>query len=62
MMVDDVDAHFRHAQEQGAMIDYEPVDQPYGLPRVQRPRQRRRALVVHEAARLTDEFRAAPRV
>jgi MerR family transcriptional regulator, thiopeptide resistance regulator len=30
LMVDDVDAHFRHAQEQGAVIDYEPVDQPYG--------------------------------
>ena len=30
VMVDDVDAHFRHASEQGAPIDYEPVDQPYG--------------------------------
>lgn len=30
VMVDDVDAHFRHASEQGAAIDYEPVDQPYG--------------------------------
>jgi DNA-binding transcriptional MerR regulator/uncharacterized glyoxalase superfamily protein PhnB len=30
VMVDDVDAHFRHAQAEGAMIDYEPVDQPYG--------------------------------
>lgn len=30
LMVDDVDAHFRHAAEQGAVIDYEPVDQPYG--------------------------------
>jgi MerR family transcriptional regulator, thiopeptide resistance regulator len=30
LMVDDVDAHFRHAKEQGAVIDYEPVDQPYG--------------------------------
>lgn len=30
VMVDDVDAHFRHAVEQGATIDYEPVDQPYG--------------------------------
>ena len=30
VMVDDVDAHFRHAREQGAPIDYEPVDQPYG--------------------------------
>jgi DNA-binding transcriptional MerR regulator/uncharacterized glyoxalase superfamily protein PhnB len=30
VMVDDVDAHFRHAKAQGAVIDYEPVDQPYG--------------------------------
>lgn len=30
VMVDDVDAHFRYATEQGATIDYEPVDQPYG--------------------------------
>lgn len=30
VMVDDVDAHFRHVVEQGAVIDYEPVDQPYG--------------------------------
>jgi DNA-binding transcriptional MerR regulator len=30
VMVDDVDAHFRHASERGATIDYEPVDQPYG--------------------------------
>jgi DNA-binding transcriptional MerR regulator/uncharacterized glyoxalase superfamily protein PhnB len=30
LMVDDVDAHYRHAREQGAVIDYEPVDQPYG--------------------------------
>lgn len=30
VMVDDVDAHFRHASEQGATIDYPPVDQPYG--------------------------------
>jgi MerR family transcriptional regulator, thiopeptide resistance regulator len=30
VMVDDVDAHFRHAREQGAPIEYEPVDQPYG--------------------------------
>lgn len=30
IMVDDVDAHFRHAREQGAKINYEPVDQPYG--------------------------------
>ena len=30
IMVDDVDAHFRHAKEQGATIRYEPIDQPYG--------------------------------
>jgi uncharacterized glyoxalase superfamily protein PhnB len=30
VMVDDVDAHFRHAARQGAPIDYEPMDQPYG--------------------------------
>lgn len=30
VMVDDVDAHFRHAQAEGATIRYEPVDQPYG--------------------------------
>jgi len=30
VMVDDVDAHFRHASELGATIAYEPVDQPYG--------------------------------
>ncbi len=30
VIVDDVDAHFRHAVEQGATIVYEPVDQPYG--------------------------------
>lgn len=30
IMVDDVDAHFRHAKAQGAPIGYEPVDQPYG--------------------------------
>jgi uncharacterized glyoxalase superfamily protein PhnB len=29
-MVDDVDAHHRHAVEQGATIVYGPVDQPYG--------------------------------
>jgi uncharacterized glyoxalase superfamily protein PhnB len=30
VIVDDVDAHFRHSREQGAVIDYEPADQPYG--------------------------------
>lgn len=30
VMVDDVDAHFRHASARGARIEYEPVDQPYG--------------------------------
>jgi MerR family transcriptional regulator, thiopeptide resistance regulator len=30
VIVDDVDEHFRHAVAQGAAIDYEPVDQPYG--------------------------------
>jgi DNA-binding transcriptional MerR regulator/uncharacterized glyoxalase superfamily protein PhnB len=30
VMVDDVDAHFRHARAAGAQIEYEPVDQPYG--------------------------------
>jgi DNA-binding transcriptional MerR regulator/uncharacterized glyoxalase superfamily protein PhnB len=30
VMVDDVEAHFRHAVEQGAQIEYDPVDQPYG--------------------------------
>lgn len=30
VMVDDVDAHFRHAASEGATISYEPVDQPYG--------------------------------
>jgi DNA-binding transcriptional MerR regulator/uncharacterized glyoxalase superfamily protein PhnB len=30
VMVDDVDAHFRHASAEGAAIEYEPVDQPYG--------------------------------
>jgi MerR family transcriptional regulator, thiopeptide resistance regulator len=30
VMVDDVDAHFRHATRQGAAVVYEPVDQPYG--------------------------------
>jgi uncharacterized glyoxalase superfamily protein PhnB len=29
-MVDDVDAHFRHARDHGATIVYEPTDQPYG--------------------------------
>ena len=30
VMVDDVDAHYAFAVEQGAEIRYEPVDQPYG--------------------------------
>lgn len=30
VIVDDVDAHYRFAVEQGAKIRYEPIDQPYG--------------------------------
>lgn len=30
VMVDDVDAHHRHAAARGADVVYEPVDQPYG--------------------------------
>jgi uncharacterized glyoxalase superfamily protein PhnB len=30
VMVDDVDAHFRHVASHGGDIVYEPVDQPYG--------------------------------
>jgi DNA-binding transcriptional MerR regulator len=30
VLVDDVDAHHRHAVSQGASVVYEPVDQPYG--------------------------------
>lgn len=30
VMVDDVDAHFRHAASHGAEIVFEPTDQPYG--------------------------------
>lgn len=30
VLVDDVDAHYRHAVEHGAEIVYEPTDQPYG--------------------------------
>ena len=30
VMVADVDAHYRHASEEGATIVYQPVDQPYG--------------------------------
>jgi DNA-binding transcriptional MerR regulator len=30
VMVDDVDAHYRHAKAEGATIEYAPVDQPYG--------------------------------
>ena len=31
VVVDDVDAHHRHAIEGGARIEYPPVDQPYGV-------------------------------
>ena len=30
VIVDDVDAHCRHAAEHGALIEYGPIDQPYG--------------------------------
>jgi DNA-binding transcriptional MerR regulator len=30
VIVDDVDAHFRHSKSEGAVIRYEPVDQDYG--------------------------------
>jgi len=30
VMVDDVDAHHTHAVAEGAVVRYEPVDQPYG--------------------------------
>lgn len=30
VMVDDVEAHFAKARDEGAAIVYEPVDQPYG--------------------------------
>ena len=30
VLVDDVDAHYRHAVAQGATIEYAPEDQPYG--------------------------------
>jgi MerR family transcriptional regulator, thiopeptide resistance regulator len=30
VVVDDVDAHYRHAVSEGAIVVYEPVDQPYG--------------------------------
>lgn len=30
ILVDDVDAHFRHASGKGATIEHEPTDQPYG--------------------------------
>ncbi len=30
VIVDDIDAHYRHASARGAVVDYEPVDQPYG--------------------------------
>ena len=29
VMVTDVDGHFQHARAHGAVIEYEPVDQPY---------------------------------
>jgi uncharacterized glyoxalase superfamily protein PhnB len=29
VLVDDVDAHYRHAREAGAVIEREPTDQPY---------------------------------
>lgn len=31
IVVDDVDAHFRHAEQAGADIRYQPLDQPYGF-------------------------------
>ncbi|MYT29258.1 MULTISPECIES: VOC family protein [unclassified Streptomyces] len=31
MTVEDVDAHYRHAKDAGAVIEYEPQDMPYGL-------------------------------
>jgi uncharacterized glyoxalase superfamily protein PhnB len=31
VMVDDVDAHYRHAKESGATIEYPPQDMPYGV-------------------------------
>lgn len=30
VMVSDVGGHHRHARDRGALIEYEPVDQPYG--------------------------------
>jgi len=30
VMVDDVDAHYRHAKAEGAVVVQEPIDQPYG--------------------------------
>ena len=30
VIVDDVDAHYRHAKAEGAVVVQEPVDQPYG--------------------------------
>ena len=31
VIVDDVEAHFQHARDRGAPIDYPPTDQDYGL-------------------------------
>jgi MerR family transcriptional regulator, thiopeptide resistance regulator len=31
VIVDDVDAHFAHSRDSGALIDRPPSDQPYGL-------------------------------
>ena len=54
VMVDDVDAHFRHAVRAGRDHRLRARRPALRLPRVQRPRQRRRPLVVHEAARSPD--------
>ena len=49
VMVDDVDAHFRHAKAEGAPIDYEPVDQPYGYREYSARDSEGAPVVVHEA-------------